>query len=559
MPITVTCSGCNRQYRVRDELAGKTAKCACGCKLTIPGRDTAVPPVLQAAEPEASEMPAASGDPFAQMTDAAAQAGPLQPLPQRKRARRKGPNKTLLLALGGVAVVGCLIGGIVWLVGHSPVADAFKPKEPRWKSPEEVVQAWKQAKREGDWRLYFEVQSPEKQEDLLRNVAATAQFNAADCPTLKQLCRRYGFKPVGKDSLPGSFEEERDFYQQVRKKIRKMSESDRTNMFVEAVEIFRDEKKLPDPPRELREAIAFWKGQKTSIDEFALLNVEFKGDYARGDWGTRDPKDPTRLSSWTTKCFARIDGEWRIADDEVQDEFDPEDENPSGGLASSSDSGEKKDAPASKLTREQEEEGVRGTLGNLKAMGIALHQYHNQHGAFPTQANTDAQGKPLLSWRVHLLPFLGEGALYRRFHLDEPWDSPHNRELLREMPDVFRSPFSKVAGEHRTVYVRPTGPGTACDSNKRLTLRHLNDGTSGTLFILETDDSHAVAWTQPADLPFDPNNPLRGIDSIVPRTRCFACMADGSAMRIPRRFGAPQFVAGILINDGKSLEDGVDY
>src|SRR5205823_10918869 len=61
------------------------------------------------------------------------------------------------------------------------------------------------------------------------------------------------------------------------------------------------------------------------------------------------------------------------------------------------------------------------------------------------------QGKPLLSWRVHLLPFLEQDNLYKQFHLDEPWDSEHNKKLIARMPPVYRS-SDKVAADGRTTF-----------------------------------------------------------------------------------------------------------
>ena len=61
-------------------------------------------------------------------------------------------------------------------------------------------------------------------------------------------------------------------------------------------------------------------------------------------------------------------------------------------------------------------------MNNLKQLGLAMHNYHDVNGHFPARASQDKQGKPLLSWRVHLLPFVEQGQLYREFHLDEPWD-----------------------------------------------------------------------------------------------------------------------------------------
>ncbi len=79
----------------------------------------------------------------------------------------------------------------------------------------------------------------------------------------------------------------------------------------------------------------------------------------------------------------------------------------------------------------------------LREIGIGMLNYNDSIKRFPIASNTayfDENGLPLLSWRVHLLPYLGLNSLYSQFHLDEPWDSPNNLPLLPQMPNAFRSP-----------------------------------------------------------------------------------------------------------------------
>ena len=95
---------------------------------------------------------------------------------------------------------------------------------------------------------------------------------------------------------------------------------------------------------------------------------------------------------------------------------------------------------------------------NLNRLGLAFHEYHNAHGHFPAPAVTRGDGTPLLSWRVALLPQLGYQQLYDRFHLDEPWDSPHNRPLLALMPAELACPDAAVARDGKTGYMVVVGP-----------------------------------------------------------------------------------------------------
>ena len=98
-------------------------------------------------------------------------------------------------------------------------------------------------------------------------------------------------------------------------------------------------------------------------------------------------------------------------------------------------------------------------VNNLKMIALAMHNYHSTNNAFPRPAITDAKGKPLLSWRVAILPFIDQQALYNRFKLDEPWDSPHNKELLKEMPATYLCPTRGNADPSTTTYRVPTGNG----------------------------------------------------------------------------------------------------
>lgn len=83
-----------------------------------------------------------------------------------------------------------------------------------------------------------------------------------------------------------------------------------------------------------------------------------------------------------------------------------------------------------------------------------MHIYHDVNKTLPPAVHSK-DGKPLLSWRVLVLPYIEEDKLYREFHLDEPWDSPHNKKLLSRMPAVLRSPLSNIADQGRTVYLTP--------------------------------------------------------------------------------------------------------
>jgi hypothetical protein len=98
---------------------------------------------------------------------------------------------------------------------------------------------------------------------------------------------------------------------------------------------------------------------------------------------------------------------------------------------------------------------------NLVKIARALRQYEVEHGTLPPAVVVDTNGKPLHSWRVLILPQLGEHGLYDRYHFDEPWDGPNNSRLMSSMPDVFACPADPdAAAKGETNYMVVTGPRT---------------------------------------------------------------------------------------------------
>jgi hypothetical protein len=141
---------------------------------------------------------------------------------------------------------------------------------------------------------------------------------------------------------------------------------------------------------------------------------------------------------------------------------------------------------------------------NLKQIGLALHNYHDVYNGFPPAALVDRRGKPMLSWRVLILPFIEQDALYREFKLDEPWDSEHNKKLLEmhPMPPVFALPGVTKEGEKTTHYQAFVGNGAIFDPIQPCKIVAITDGTSNT--IMAATAAKAVPWTKPDDIPFDP-------------------------------------------------------
>ena len=159
-------------------------------------------------------------------------------------------------------------------------------------------------------------------------------------------------------------------------------------------------------------------------------------------------------------------------------------------------------AKTDKKLAKQADRNESDSLGNLKAIGAAVWKYHDEKGHFPDDVR-DKNGKPLLSWRVAILPYSDTPKLYKEFKLDEPWDSKHNKKALAKMPKVFASPRVTLKGKGNTVYQAFHGPEAVFGRGQRLSFANIPDGSSNTIMAVEC--SVGTPWTKPGGIPFTRN------------------------------------------------------
>ena len=188
---------------------------------------------------------------------------------------------------------------------------------------------------------------------------------------------------------------------------------------------------------------------------------------------------------------------------------------------------------------------------NLKQMAIAAFNYEVVYGRFPDDIRDPKTGEPLLSWRVAILPYLEQQNLYNRFKLDEPWDSPHNLELLNEMPAIFRCPSDDTMGEGMTGYLSFRGPGAFLDRPGGTRINEITDGTSNTIMVAESLEG--IEWTRPRDFTFDPEAemPVEGIGSKHPGGYN-ALIGDGSVAFL-RTTLDPQTLKALITRNGGEI------
>ncbi len=176
----------------------------------------------------------------------------------------------------------------------------------------------------------------------------------------------------------------------------------------------------------------------------------------------------------------------------------------------------------------------------MQHLGLAIHNYHEAYRKLPGNIMS-GDGQPLLSWRVALLPFISENNLYGQFRLDEPWDSEHNLEVMKQTPQVYRSRGKREFMKTSVQWVRGPGTGGAAKSFAEV------QGLSNALALIESDE--LVQWTRPVDFVFDPEKPgakLRPSGS-------FGILYDGLRVHLSPDTDA-DLLRSAFLNDGQEFD-----
>jgi prepilin-type processing-associated H-X9-DG protein len=136
---------------------------------------------------------------------------------------------------------------------------------------------------------------------------------------------------------------------------------------------------------------------------------------------------------------------------------------------------------------------------NMKQIALAFHNYHDVHKSLPPAYQLDADGNKTMSWRVAILPYLEQQALFQMYKADQPWDSPANQVFANTVIPTYRNPADEKGAPTETSYMVITGPGTLFEDDKATSFANVTDGTSNTILAVEVVGT-GVKWSEPKDL-----------------------------------------------------------
>jgi beta-lactamase regulating signal transducer with metallopeptidase domain len=203
------------------------------------------------------------------------------------------------------------------------------------------------------------------------------------------------------------------------------------------------------------------------------------------------------------------------------------------------------------------------SMNNLKQIMLAMHSWADVHGGrFPPPViyGKDGKGKVPHSWRVEILPYLEQAALYEAYNFDEPWDSETNKKVLAQIPPFFRHPLDDARSTSAAYFVLATEPllaenaevqlPTAFSRREGVPFAEIVDGTSYTLAVVEA--KRDIPWTRPDDILFDPEKDPPSLGGYT-KEGFNAALCDGSVRFISSKIDPKILKFLITPQDGTPL------
>ena len=177
---------------------------------------------------------------------------------------------------------------------------------------------------------------------------------------------------------------------------------------------------------------------------------------------------------------------------------------------------------------------------NIRQIGLAILNYESVKGHFPPPYTTDENGQPLHSWRVLILPYIEEEALYEEIDLSKPWDHPDNLRLANRMPVIFDR--VRPMGGTTTDYVAIVGDDTLWTADHERKFSDVGIGSSTTLLVVESQTAR-THWMAPNDIDINSiaaTNPDRSTDLLPEYSsgQAIGCFGDNHTQQMPATLSA---------------------
>ncbi|HYW78195.1 MAG TPA: DUF1559 domain-containing protein [Thermoguttaceae bacterium] len=189
---------------------------------------------------------------------------------------------------------------------------------------------------------------------------------------------------------------------------------------------------------------------------------------------------------------------------------------------------------------------------NVKQISRGIQRYIESHEEFPTACTTGEKGQPMHSWRVDLLPYMGDNSLWSRYDYGEPWSGPNNSKLSYSMPGEYLCLSDPNRGPPIANYAAVVGPGTAWPAGGGVRFEDLRDGASQTIILAEVSSS-GIHWMEPRDLAISDLARKRQSASQLHvssgHSQPCVLFADGSVRNIARDV-SPEVLVGLATIDG---------
>lgn len=153
--------------------------------------------------------------------------------------------------------------------------------------------------------------------------------------------------------------------------------------------------------------------------------------------------------------------------------------------------------PAVQQAREAARRSV--SKNNLKIIGLAMHNYHDVHRVFPPGGTETAEGDPYHSWQTYLLPYIDDMGLYNQIDFNEPWSHSNNQQLFTQQIPVYLHPsIEEVVSPEGLGLTHYVGNKLLVETNGRMRLRDITDGTSNTIMAIESGENFKP-WGDPTN------------------------------------------------------------